>query len=73
MKYEIVDSSPQAVAKSQSKIELPMESLSVGKSFAVTDVAEGALRTYVSRQARKLGYKCKVIKHGHCYEVARIA
>lgn len=74
MKIEVVDSSPVAQVAVSGKIDLPLSSLSVGKSLKITDCqfAEPALRTYVSRNAKKLDITCKVIKHADCYEVARI-
>jgi transcriptional regulator with XRE-family HTH domain len=72
-KYEIVKSSP-AVA-TVGKLSLPLQDLKPGFSmpvpFDVTN-SEPQLRTYVSRTAKKLGFKLRVIKHEQCYEIARV-
>ena len=74
MKYEIVEHSPKVNGAKVAKFELDLQTIPVGKSAVVplTDIGEGALRTAVSRRARKLGISCQVVKHETCYEVARI-
>lgn len=74
---EIMPSSPKAAAVENEAICLPLHELEVGFSGKVPlDFApEGKLRTYVSRQAKKLGFKLRVVKHNDlgCFEIARIA
>lgn len=81
MEFPIVDSSEQAKATAAEAdlSRLPFDSLTVGKSFLVaasTLNSEVSLRSKVSREAKKRGWKLHVVRHlppHDCFEVARSA
>lgn len=76
VEFEIVKSSEQAIAEDKSGLMLPIGEIEIGYSIkvAIDAVNEGSLRTYVSRQSKKDGIRCRVLKHVDlgCFEVARI-
>lgn len=80
MSFEILDSSPKALEPEKppkSKVEMPFDALTVGKSFRVpfsADIGEQSLRNRASREGKERGQKFRVIKHAdsECYEVARV-
>ena len=75
--YLIVESSEKAKTEEAKRFTLDLSALTVGKSYQIPfgDVSESNLRTYVSRESKKIGMVFKVVKHEHfqLYEVARIS
>lgn len=82
MTYQIVQSSPQAMAVSETAkkttTNFPFEALEVGQSFLVPveDFAEQSIRNAASKAGKKLSRKFSVVKHPaphNVFEIARVA
>ena len=82
MSYQIVQSSPQAMATSETAkkttTNFPFEALEVGQSFLVplNDFAEQSVRNAASKAGKKLSRRFCVVKHSalhNVFEVGRLA
>ena len=82
MSYQIVQSSPQAMATGETAkkttTNFPFEALEVGQSFLVPveDFAEQSVRNAASKAGKKLSRRFCVVKHSaphNLFEVARLA
>ncbi len=82
MSYQIVQSSPQAMATGETAkkttTNFPFEALEVGQSFLVPveDFAEQSVRNAASKAGKKLSRRFCVVKHSALYnvfEVGRLA
>ena len=82
MSYQIVQSSPQAMATGETAkkttTNFPFEALEVGQSFLVPveDFAEQSIRNAASKAGKKLSRRFCVVKHSalhNVFEVGRLA
>ncbi len=82
MSYQIVQSSPQAMATGETAkkttTNFPFEALEVGQSFLVPveDFAEQSVRNAASKAGKKLSRRFCVVKHSaphNVFEVGRLA
>ena len=82
MSYQIVQSSPQAMATGETTkkttTNFPFEALEVGQSFLVPveDFAEQSVRNAASKAGKKLSRRFCVVKHSalhNVFEVGRLA
>ncbi len=82
MSYQIVQSSPQAMATGKTAkkttTNFPFDSLEVGQSFLVPveDFAEQSVRNAASKAGKKLSRRFCVVKHSalhNVFEVGRLA
>ena len=82
MSYQIVQSSPQAMATGETAkkttTNFPFEALEVGQSFLVplNDFAEQSVRNAASKAGKKLSRRFCVVKHSalhNVFEVGRLA
>lgn len=82
MSYQIVQSSPQAMATGETAKKtttgFPFEALEVGQSFLVPveDFAEQTVRNAAAKAGKKLSRRFSVVKHlapHNVFEIARRA
>ena len=82
MSYQIVQSSPQAMATGETAkkttTNFPFEALEVGQSFLVPveDFAQQSVRNAASKAGKKLSRRFCVVKHSalhNVFEVGRLA
>ena len=82
MSYQIVQSSPQAMATGETAkkttTNFPFEALEVGQSFLVPveDFAEQTIRNAAAKAGKKLSRRFCVVKHSalhNVFEVGRLA
>jgi len=77
MKFQIVESSKEAIEAPEEQSSYPFDALEVGQSFLVAMAANNgpALRTAASRASKKLERKFRVVAWSDLgkFEVARLA